>query len=74
MQDAGQIGFHWAPHGAPISLQDLALTDDEPDVLVATHLEALDDALIIAVGRCLLGPSPARRPTGPSGVRRAVLA
>jgi hypothetical protein len=35
----------------PISLQDLVVGDEEPDRLVATHLEALDNALIIAAGR-----------------------
>lgn len=50
VQDEGQIGFWWAtPHGVPISLPDLALTDDEPDVLAATHLEALADADPLAV-------------------------
>lgn len=63
-QDEGQIGFGWvSPAGSPISLSDLVLTDDEPDRLVATHLEALDDALIIAAGRFgdVLGGG--RRPT-----------
>ncbi|OJY47851.1 hypothetical protein [Pseudonocardia sp. 73-21] len=63
-QDEGQIGFHWVtPAGRPIALPDLVLTDDEPDRLVATHLEALDDALIIAAGRFgdVLGGG--RRPT-----------
>jgi hypothetical protein len=49
VQSDGQIGFYWAtPAGAPTSLQALVVDDDEPDRLVATHLEALDDALIIA--------------------------
>ena len=64
-QDEGQIGFGWvSPEGRPIALPDLVLTDDEPDRLVVTHLEALDDALIIAAGRFgdLLGGG--RRPTG----------
>ncbi|MBW0118277.1 hypothetical protein [Pseudonocardia abyssalis] len=52
VQDEGQVGFHWAtPAGRPISLPALMRTDDEPDRLVSTHLEALDDALIIAAGR-----------------------
>jgi hypothetical protein len=52
VQTEDQIGFHWAtPAGVPISLQDLVVGDEEPDRLVATHLEALDDALIIAAGR-----------------------
>lgn len=49
VQSDGQIGFYWAtPAGAPTCLQALVIDDDEPDRLVATHLEALDDALIIA--------------------------
>ena len=52
VQTDGQIGFYWAtPAGAPTSLQDLVIGDEEPDRLVATHLEALDDALIIAADR-----------------------
>lgn len=55
VQSDGQIGFFWAtPAGRRTSLQSLvALEDqaDEPDRLVATHLEALDDALIIAAER-----------------------
>ena len=52
MQTDGQIGFYWAtPAGAPTSLQALVVGDEEPDRLVATHLEALDDALIIAAER-----------------------
>jgi len=52
VQADGQIGFHWAtPDGAPTTLPDLVIDDDEPDRLVATHLEALDDALIIAAAR-----------------------
>ncbi len=52
VQSDGQIGFYWAtPTGAPTSLQSLVVDDDEPDRLVATHLEALDDALIIAAER-----------------------
>lgn len=52
VQAEEQIGFHWATtDGMPISLQDLADGDEEPERLVATHLEALDDALIIAAGR-----------------------
>lgn len=51
-QDEGQIGFHWVTtRGVPTSLPALVVADDEPDRLVATHLEALDDALIIAAGR-----------------------
>ncbi len=52
MQDEGQIGFYWATAaGVPTTLPALVITDDEPQRLVATHLEALDDALIIAAGR-----------------------
>ncbi|MCV7219201.1 hypothetical protein H7J51_28475 [Mycobacterium crocinum] len=52
IQQDGQIGFYWAtPSGSPTSLQALVVGDEEPDRLVATHLEALDDALIIAAGR-----------------------
>lgn len=52
VQADGQIGFYWAtPSGAPTTLQALVTEDDEPDRLVATHLEALDDALIIAAER-----------------------
>ncbi len=54
IQSDNQIGFYWAtPAGAPASLQALVSdpAEDEPDRLVATHLEALDDALIIAAER-----------------------
>jgi hypothetical protein len=52
VQTDGQIGFYWAtPRGVPTSLQALVADDEEPDRLVATHLEALDDALIIAAER-----------------------
>ena len=52
IQTDGQIGFYWATTaGAPTSLQRLVTEDDEPDRLIATHLEALDDALIIAAER-----------------------
>jgi len=52
VQTDEQIGFYWAtPAGVPTSLQALVIDDEEPDRLVATHLEALDDALIIAAGR-----------------------
>jgi hypothetical protein len=63
-----QIGFYWVtPDGIPTRLPELVVGDDEPHRLVATHLEALDDALIIAARRFgeLLGggrsPSPAER-------------
>lgn len=49
VQRDGQIGFHWATvAGARTTLPELVIGDDEADRLVATHLEALDDALIIA--------------------------
>lgn len=52
VQTDGQIGFYWAtPAGTPTCLQALIADDDEADRLVATHLEALDDALIIAAER-----------------------
>ena len=54
VQSDGQIGFYWATTtGVPTSLQALVAQpdEDEPDRLAATHLEALDDALIIAADR-----------------------
>lgn len=52
IQSDDQIGFYWVTQsGTPTSLQALVDDDDEPDRLVATHLEALDDALIIAAER-----------------------
>lgn len=66
VQADGQIGFYWAtPTGTPTSLQALVVDDEEPDRLIATHLEALDDALIIAAERFgeILGGG--RRPAGP---------
>lgn len=52
VQSDGQIGFFWAtPGGRRTSLQALVSLDEEADRLVATHLEALDDALIIAAER-----------------------
>ena len=52
VQTDGQIGFYWAtPNGAPTTLVALVAADDEPDRLVATHLEAIDDSLIIAAER-----------------------
>lgn len=52
IQAEGQIGFYWVtPEGLPTTLQGLVINDDEPDRLTATHLEALDDALIIAAAR-----------------------
>ncbi|CAN5742222.1 hypothetical protein BH09ACT8_BH09ACT8_36950 [soil metagenome] len=64
MQVDGQLGFYWATAaGEPTSLQALLIGDDEPDRLVATHLEALDDSLIGAAERFgdILGGG--RRPT-----------
>lgn len=71
VQDEGQIGFHWVtPDGRPTTLAALVADeaqdpDGEADRLVVTHVEALDDALIIAAGRFgeLLGGG--RRPDGP---------
>lgn len=52
VQSDDQIGFYWAtPTGKPTLLQSLVAEDGEPDRLVATHLEALDDALISAADR-----------------------
>lgn len=52
VQVDGQIGFYWAtPEGLATTLAALVVDDEEPDRLVATHLEALDDALIIAAAR-----------------------
>lgn len=54
VQADGQIGFYWAtPAGRPTSLQALVAEpdEDEPDRLIATHLEALDDSLIIMAER-----------------------
>ena len=54
VQADGQIGFYWAtPAGRPTSLQALVADpeEDEADRLIATHLEALDDSLIIAAER-----------------------
>lgn len=47
-----QVGFYWVtPDGVPTTLPDLVVSDEEPDRLIPTHLEALDDALIIAAAR-----------------------
>lgn len=65
VQADAQIGFYWAaPDGASTSLQALVCGDDEPDRLIATHLDSLDDALIIAAARFgdILGGG--RRPEG----------
>ncbi len=65
VQDEGQFGFYWSTSvGDPISLPDLVAIDDEPDRLLPTHLEALDDALIIATGRLGEVLGGGRRPAG----------
>jgi len=52
VQTDDEVGFHWlSPTGAPTSLSTLVAGDDEPERLVATHLAALDDALIAVAGR-----------------------
>ncbi len=52
LQAGDQIGFRWATaDGAPVGLPVLVRDDEEPERLVATHLEALDDALIDAAHR-----------------------
>ncbi|WP_237573427.1 hypothetical protein [Mycolicibacterium lacusdiani] len=52
VQNEGQLGFYWATErGVPTTLQALVAEDDEPERLVATHLEAIDDSLIIAAER-----------------------
>ena len=52
VQDEEQVGFYWVTgDGVPTGLAQLVLVDDEPDRLLPTHLEALDDALIIGTGR-----------------------
>lgn len=64
VQRNGQLGFSWATEqGVPTSLQTLVASDDEPDRLLATHLEAVDDSLIVAAERFgdILGGG--RRPT-----------
>lgn len=50
VQTDDRPGFHWEHEGRPIALADLVRLDDEPERLLPTHLEALDDALIIAAG------------------------
>lgn len=52
VQEEDQLGFFWTTvEGRPVALPDLVAVDDEPEVLLPTHLAALDDALIIATGR-----------------------
>ncbi len=72
VQTDDRPGFYWATEeGVPISLPELVLLDDEPERLVPTHLEALDDALIDAAGRFgeLLGGG---RAAGDDGERRGL--
>lgn len=64
VQDDDQIGFRWTTAaGQPTTLAELVDDDDEPDRLAATHLSALDDAMIDAARRfgALLGGG--QRPT-----------
>lgn len=68
VQTDDQIGFTWSTvDGRPTSLLELVEADEEPDRLAATHLAALDDALIDAARRFgdVLGggrrPSPVER-------------
>src|SRR3954453_17382875 len=72
-----QIGFYWLTReGSPTHLPTLVATDDEPDRLPPTPLEALDDALIDAAGRFgeILGggraPSPGLEQQGVRGLHR----
>lgn len=53
VQQDGQIGFYWTDEsGVPAHLIELTMAEDaEPERLLPTHLEALDDALIDAAGR-----------------------
>ncbi len=52
IQHDNQIGFSWATSaGTPTTLSVLVAVDDEPSRLCATHLSALDDALIDAARR-----------------------
>lgn|GEM_PF-3538884 len=61
--------------GTVEALPQLVVADDEPDRLVVTHLEALDDALIIAAGRFgeVLGGCPVRHPRLPASRPDAAL-
>lgn len=68
IQGDDQIGFGWTTAaGLPATLTDLIASDDEPERLAATHLSALDDAMIDVARRFgqLLGggrrPSPQER-------------
>jgi len=74
-----QIGFYWLTReGSPTDLPTLVATDDEPDRLPPTHLEALDDALIDAAGRFgeILGggraPSPGLEQQGVRELHRVL--
>lgn len=52
IQTDDEIGFHWGtPEGKPCTLAYLIPDDDEPHVLMATHLSALDDCMIDIAGR-----------------------
>ncbi|MCG7597204.1 hypothetical protein [Mycobacterium sp. PSTR-4-N] len=64
VQGDDQIGFAWTrADGSATTLAELVADDDEPERLPATHLAALDDAMIDAARRFgeLLGAG--RRPT-----------
>lgn len=51
-QADGQIGFYWVtPAGQPATLSELVAADAGSPRLLATHLSALDDALIDAAQR-----------------------
>lgn len=66
MQCDGQIGFRWTrADGTATTVAELVAEDEEPERLTATHLAALDDAMIDAARRFgeLLGAG--RRPTAP---------
>lgn len=53
VQREGEPGFHWtAPTGEPRSLAELVgLPEAEPERWLPTHLEALDDSLILVAAR-----------------------
>lgn len=73
-QDEGQIGFYWVtPAGSPATLSQVMETDREPERLLPTHMSALDDALIDAVGRW--GPvlGGGREPSASEGAELAEL-
>jgi hypothetical protein len=71
-QTDDRVGFHWrSSTGEPATLTEVALADSEPERLLPTHLEALDDVLIAAATQFgdVLGGG--RKPDGP--VERAAL-